>query len=370
MVNEKRLIGRFLDLVKIPSPSLHERRVGEYLIETLQEMGVTVTEDEAGVAEGGDCGNITAFIPGNGKRAVMFTAHMDTVVPCETIMPVEEAGVIRTDGTSILGGDDKSGIAAMLETAQVLLENELERPDIVLAFSIGEEIGLLGAKHFAIEKYAPEFVYVLDSAGKPGVAVTKAPNSANGWIRIIGKAAHAGLAPETGINALTVAAHAITQIKLGRIDADTTANIGIVRGGEAANIVMPEVSMKYEARSFSAEKLDALLAETGEIFRRTAEKYGAIFENDVVKSYAGFDFPADAEILKPVREACANLGIPCVVEAGGGGSDANIYNGKGFSAINLSTGMSKVHTTEEYIEQKDIVDTARLILEMIRGLAG
>lgn len=368
MIKEDRLTERFLELVKISSPSLHERKVGDCILKILREIGLEATEDGAGVAVGGDCGNITVFLRGNGKRTVLFSAHMDTVGPCEKINPVVTDGVVHTDGTSVLGGDDKSGIVVLLEAAQAVLENDLDRPDVVLTFSIGEEIGLLGAKNFAIEQYKPDFIYVLDTGGKPGTAVTKAPNSANGWLKVIGKAAHAGR-PEGGINALYVASHAIAGMKLGRVDEETTANIGIVNGGQAGNIVMPDVRMKYEARSFSPLKLETLLKETKELFEKTAAEYGAKFEYDVRISYQGFDWPEGSEILQPVKTACENIGLPHTVLSGGGGSDANIYNHKGFPAINLSTGMDKVHTVDESIAIADMIDAARLIVELIGVLA-
>ncbi|MDR3259830.1 MAG: M20/M25/M40 family metallo-hydrolase [Fusobacteriaceae bacterium] len=366
MIKETRLIDSFIEMVKIPSPSLNERGIGDYLLKALKELDLEVVEDDAGKKVNGNCGNITALFKGNGKRKILFSAHMDTVIPCEKINPIIEDGIIKTDGTSILGGDDKSGIAAMLEAVKVIKENNYDHPDVILAFSIAEEIGLLGASHFNIEKYSPDFGFILDSSGKPGTAVTKAPSSIKGELKIIGKAAHAGIAPETGINALYVASHAISKMKLGRIDSETTSNIGIVKGGEAGNIVMPEVSMKYEARSFSKEKIDDFVAETNEIFEKTAKEFGANFVNTVENGYTGFHIKKGSEILATVEKACNNIGLPYKEQSSGGGSDANVYNEKGFISVNIATGMFKVHTTDEMIEIKDIVDTCKLIIEMIK----
>ena len=259
MVKENRLVQTFIDMASISSPSLKEREVGDYLLKALKELGMEAYEDNAGEVHGGNCGNIIGVLKAPGKKKVLFSAHMDTVLPCDKVTPIIENGIIKSDGTSVLGGDDKGGIAAILEMISVIKENNLDHPEIIVVFSIAEEIGLRGARAFDIEKYSPDYSFILDSSGKPGEAIIQAPYSAKGEMKIIGKPAHAGISPENGINALTVASHAITKIKLGRIDSETTSNIGIVRGGEAVNIVMPELSIMYEARSFKVEKLDNLL---------------------------------------------------------------------------------------------------------------
>ena len=348
MVKENRLVQTFIDMASISSPSLKEREVGDYLLKVLKELGMEAYEDNAGQVHSGNCGNIIGVLKAPGKKKVLFSAHMDTVLPCDKVTPIIKDGVITSDGTSVLGGDDKGGIAAILEMINVIKENNLDHPEIIVVFSIAEEIGLRGARVFDIEKYSPDYSFILDSSGKP---------------------AHAGISPENGINALTVASHAITKIRLGRIDSETTSNIGIVRGGEAVNIVMPELSIMYEARSFQGEKLDNLLKETNDIFEATAKEFGAEFINDVKKGYDGFTLDSESEILKYFAKACANVGLECTQKSSGGGSDANVYNAKGFTAVNLAVGMSKVHTKEEFIEIKDMVDTAKLILEVSKELS-
>lgn len=369
MVKENRLVQTFIDMASISSPSLKEREVGDYLLKALKELGMEAYEDNAGEVHSGNCGNIIGVLKAPGKKKVLFSAHMDTVLPCDKVTPIIKDGVITSDGTSVLGGDDKGGIAAILEMINVIKENNLDHPEIIVVFSIAEEIGLRGARVFDIEKYSPDYSFILDSSGKPGVAIIQAPYSAKGEMKIIGKPAHAGISPENGINALTVASHAITKIRLGRIDSETTSNIGIVRGGEAVNIVMPELSIMYEARSFQGEKLDNLLKETNDIFEATAKEFGAEFINDVKKGYDGFTLDSESEILKCFTKACANVGLECTQKSSGGGSDANVYNTKGFTAVNLAVGMSKVHTKEEFIEIKDMVDTAKLILEVSKELS-
>ncbi|MGF6906585.1 M20/M25/M40 family metallo-hydrolase [Fusobacterium sp. PH5-44] len=365
MINENRIINNFIEMVKISSQSKNERIIGDYLINKLKSLGLEVHEDTAGTVYNGNCGNIIGILKGSGTKKLLFSAHMDTVVPCGKITPIIEETIIKSDGTSILGGDDKSGIAAIIEAIETIKENNIEHPEIIVVFSMAEEIGLLGAKVFDIKKYAPDYCFILDSSGKPGEVIVQSPTSAKGEMKLIGKPAHAGIEPEKGINALYVASHAISKMSLGRIDADTTSNIGIVKGGEAVNIVMPEVSMMYEARSFSKEKLENLLAETDRLFKEVAKEHEAEFINNVEIGYNGFKIEKGEPVLKAVEGAANKLGLVYKEKSSGGGSDANIYSAKGYISVNLATGMSKVHTTEEFIEKKDIADSARLVLGII-----
>lgn len=367
MIKENRVIENFLDMVKISSPSKNEREMGDYLIKILKELGLDVIEDNAGEINGGNCGNIVGILKNPGKKRYLFSAHMDTVNPCEKITPILKDGKITSDGTSVLGGDDKSGIAAIIEMLRVIKENKLDHPEIVVVFSICEEGGLLGAKAFDIEKYQINYGFIIDSSGKPGRVVTQAPAAARGTIKINGRAAHAGISPEKGINALEVAAHAITKMKLGRIDAETTSNIGIVKGGEAINIVMPSLELQYEARSLSSEKLQLLLDETLLLLNETCEKFKTNFEHNVKVEYLGFKLKNEDAIVKIVEKACEKAKIEFEAVSSGGGSDTNIYNNKGVPCVNLAIGMSKVHTLEEYIEIKDIIDTIKILLEIAKG---
>jgi tripeptide aminopeptidase len=369
VINRERMVENFINMARISSPSLKEREVADYIKKQLQDLGMEVTEDNAGEKFQGTTGNIIGILRAPGKKRVLLSAHMDTVLPCDKVNPIIENGIIKSDGTTVLGGDDKAGIANIIEAIRVIKENNIEHPEIIVVCSIAEEIGLLGAKGFEIEKYSPDYSFILDSSGKPGIAIVQTPFSAKGKMRIIGKPAHAGIAPENGINALTVAAHAITKIKLGRIDSETTSNIGVVRGGEAVNIVMPEVTLQYEARSFSGEKLDNLLKETNDIFVEMAKSFGAEFENGVEKGYSGYCISEDDEILGYFKKACENSGVEYVTKSTGGGSDSNVYNEKGYKALTIAIGMTKVHTKEEYIEIEDMVKTTNLVVEVLKELA-
>ena len=370
MINEQRLVDNFLNMVKIPSPSLKERAMADYVKLELENLGLEVTEDNAGQTCNGNAGNIigTLKAKGSSTKKILFSAHMDTVLPCDKITAILENGIIKSDGTSVLGGDDKAGIAAITEMLAKIKEDNLDHPEIVVVFSIAEEIGLFGARAMEVEKYNPDFGIIIDTGGEPGVVTVQAPYAAKGKITITGKPAHAGLEPEKGINALVVASHAITKLRLGRIDENTTSNIGVVTGGTAVNIVMPSVRMMYEARSFDGAVLDELLAETREIFTQTAEKFGAEFDDSIVKGYDGFKIDPNSEILSIVEKSCNDINIKFDPRKSGGGSDTNIYNSKGIPSVNLGIGMSKVHTKEEFIKVEDMVGCSRLLLSIIKNV--
>jgi len=367
MINEKRIVDTFLEMVKIPSPSLNERAVADYVKVKLEELGLEVTEDNAGESCKGNTGNIIGILKskGDNTKKILFSAHMDTVLPCDKITPIIEDGIIKSDGTSVLGGDDKAGIVAILEMLEQLKEDNLDHPEIIVVFSIAEEIGLFGARAMDTKKYTPDFGIIIDSGGSPGTVIIQAPFAAKGKFEIIGKPAHAGIEPEKGINALVVASHAITQLKLGRVDENTTSNIGVITGGSAVNIVMPSVTMLYEARSFNGETLDNLLSETQAIFTETAEKFGAEFKGSISKEYDGFKIKENSKILKIVEDACKDIHVEYQPIKSGGGSDTNIYNSKGIPSINLGVGMSKVHTKEEFIKIEDMVGCTKLLLSII-----
>ena len=260
MTNNKRLIDEFLELVQIDSPSSKEGNVAKVLVKKLEEIGLSVEVDNAGEIHGGETGNVIATLKGNreGKK-ILFSSHMDTVSPGIGIKPIidEEAGIIKSDGTTVLGSDDKAGIAAILEGLRYIKENNIEHSDITVVFSIWEEGGLFGAKSLDYSKLDVDYGFVLDSGGSPGEIIVKAPGQDRIAVKIKGRPAHAGLQPEAGISAIMVASRAIENMNLLRIDEETTANIGIVKGGEATNIVMPELEIIAEARSLDEGKLDA-----------------------------------------------------------------------------------------------------------------
>lgn len=366
MINQQRIKDTFLDLVKIPSKSGNERRMADYLINYMNANGIEVMEDEAGKTVHGNAGNVIAYIKGNGKKKIMLSAHMDTVEPCSHIQPICDGDIIKSDGSSILGSDDKSGIVAILELIQQLHEEDIDHPDILIVFSIAEETGLHGARAFDAAKFAPiDHAFILDSSGSCGNVIYAAPYSANGEIKVIGKEAHAGVSPEKGVNALVVAAHAIAELNVGRIDEETTCNFGKIQGGLASNIVMPEVSMVFEARSLEKAKLQQILDDTHHAFAKACDKFHATYTSSVKIESPGYKIDSSSEVLSALKQACDQIQVPYDAVFSMGGSDANIYNEKGIESVVLATGMSNVHTVKEYIHVQDMVKLSELLVALM-----
>ncbi|GAA4886953.1 M20/M25/M40 family metallo-hydrolase [Ferrimonas pelagia] len=353
-INQDRLIQHFLDLIKINSESINEKAIAETLAEQLGQMGFEVKQ-LAVPAEISNGFNLYAKLVGTLDGSIALSCHMDTVAPGNDIKPVIEDGVIRSSGDTILGGDDKSGIAAIMEAVRAILEQGLPHKTIELAFTVHEEGGLHGSKLFEMEHIESNECIVLDSGGEIGTIITVAPGQQNIKVTVNGKPAHAGLAPEEGINALTVAADAISQMKLSRIDSETTANIGVVSGGQATNVVMPSLKLEAEARSLCDDKLAAQVDHMISTFEAAAQKHGAVLEIDTKRAYNAYQIADSDPLVQRVMAAFEANGVVPQTQSTGGGSDANIFNGKGLKTINLSTGMAKVHTCEEYITVADMV---------------
>ncbi|PMN92327.1 M20/M25/M40 family metallo-hydrolase [Enterovibrio norvegicus] len=359
-INQERLVEHFIELVKIDSESGNEKAVAEVLAEQLGQIGFEVTKLPVPdtISNGF---NIYAKLQGELEGSIVFSSHMDTVTPGIGIEPIIEDGIIRSKGNTILGGDDKSGIAAVMEAVRTIKANGEAHKTIEVAFTVYEELGLEGAKHFDMSKIESNQAIVLDSGGNIGTIITTAPGQQSLKVTIKGKPAHAGLAPETGINALTVAADAISNMTLSRIDHETTANIGVVRGGQATNIVMPELYIEAEARSLDDEKLAKQVAHMVSTFEAAAEKHGAEIEIESTRSYNAYRIADDNPHVITIKAAFEAIGIEPMTKPTGGGSDANVFNEKGLTTVNLSTGMSKVHTTDEFIAIADMVSVTEFI---------
>ena len=370
MINEKRLLDRFLNYIKIDSPTKFEREFAEYIKKEMENIGMEVEMDDAGEKVGSNSGNIIGRLKGTSSgEPILFSAHMDTVSPGEGIKPIIKDGVIYSDGTTILGGDDKAGIAAILEAIESTVESKADRPDIEVVFSIFEEGGLFGAKNLDYSKLRSKLGFVLDSGGDPGQIIVQGPAQNKIDAVFIGKEAHAGVAPETGISAIQMAAEAISNMKLLRIDPETTANIGSISGGEVTNIVTKKVEFKAEARSLSDEKLKIQSDHMVKCCEEAAEKFGGKAEVTVENAYGAFKVDEDSEIVNKTKQACENLGLKPFTASSGGGSDTNILNANGILAVNLGIGEKKPHTVEEHLYIKDLENAARLAMEIIKVYA-
>lgn len=376
LINETRLKDLLIELIRIDSLSRKERDVAMRLKREMEELGATVELDDAGEKVGGNVGNVIAHFPGNrtSARPLLLSAHMDTVVPGEGIVPVLEGDILRTDGTTVLGGDDKSGVAIICEVLRVVQENQLPCSDVDVLFTICEEAGLIGAKCLDPNRLRARTGLVLDS-DSVGFLFTKAPAANRIEFRIHGLEAHAGICPEKGISAVKVAAEGVAQMKLGRIDHETTANIGVIEGGMAVNIVPNLVVLKGGARSHSSEKLEQQTqhmlhclqeAAARHVVESDGRRFSARVEAKIDRDYDRMDVPDQAPIVQLVQAAAKNLKVEIRTMAWGGGCDANVLNQKGLEVANLSTGMRDIHTVKEWLDLKDLYLSAQMVLEIVR----
>jgi tripeptide aminopeptidase len=371
MVNEQRLLDLFLEMCRVNTPARHEKVLVDMIQPRLEAMGLACVRDEAHQQTGGDCGNLIATLPGTVVDAppIFFSAHFDTVEPTPKLNIVIEDGVVKTDQTSILGADDKGGMAPIIEGVRVLIENDIPRGPIQLLLTVSEEIGLLGAHHIDRSLIHARMGFVLDTGPPVGTVVYTAPTQDTLDVTITGRPAHAGFEPEKGISAIRVAARAIERMTQGRIDPETTANVGIIQGGMATNIVCPEVRVRAEARSRSEEKLRAQVAHMEDTFREAADHYGASVDIQVRHMYDTYRLSEEDDVIQIANAAARSLGLPTGLREAGGGSDANVFNSFGIPTCVLGTGMRNIHTHQECIAIEDLVKSAQWVVAIAREAA-
>lgn len=371
MINQERIIQEFIELVQIDSAPAKERLLADALKQKLTDLGLEVIEDNAGAAIGGDTGNIIARLPGklNNVPTVAFAAHMDRVTPGLGIKPQIRDGIIYSDGTTILAADDVAGIVQMLEAVRVLAEQEIEHGDIELLFTISEEAGLQGAKHLDRTLIKADAAYFLDGGGDVGTIIPAAPAQKKITVQVNGIPAHAGIEPEKGVSAIVVTSDAITRMNLGRIDEETTCNIGIIKGGLATNIVPAEVTLVCEVRSRNEAKLDEQVNHMVSEFEAAAARAGVSVDIEVEQNYPAMNLSQDDQAVRLVVDAVKTLGLSPVLVPTGGGSDANILVGKGLPSVILGIGMEKVHSTEEHISIQQLVAGAELVVAIAQQAA-
>jgi tripeptide aminopeptidase len=366
LINKNRLLKKFIKYVKMDSLSKKERKFAAYLRRELKSLGISTVEDKAGSHIGGDCGNFFGTLKGNFKGAprILLNAHIDTVMPGTNIKPKVSNGVVTSDGTTVLGADNKAGVAVIMEVIQTIKEKKLPHGDIDILFTVAEEIGLCGAKFTDRKFLKADFGYVLDG-GDVDEIINKAPSQDSVEVKITGRAAHAGVHPEDGINAIKVAGIALSKMKLGRLDKETTSNIGLISGGLATNIVPETVEMKGEARSHDRDKLRKQILHMSNVLYSTCHRMHAKLLFNVRPAYRSFEIEKGSALLELAVTSARQIGIKPKVKATGGGSDANIFNALGMPCVILGVGADKVHTKSENVKVKDMAKGAELVLKIL-----
>ena len=371
-INEERLKNTFIELVSVPCPSCDEKQEAELLMKKLEELGMEPQVDRAGEQCGGTTGNVWGFLKGNvsGALRLFFEAHMDSVAPTTGTNVIEKDGVLYSDGTTTLGGDDKSGVAAVLEAMQCIIENNLPHGDIQVCFTIGEETGSYGVRYMDKTMIRADAGYCMDCGGHPGAIFNASPKAINLKLTVKGKSAHAGLEPEKGINAIMLAADALHALPAyGRIDAETTLSVDMIDGGLAPNIVPESCEVVIDMRCPDETKLERLKNETVEIFRKAVEAKGGTVETAVKEVASGVNLNTDHATVELAATAAAKLGFPVSTGFTGGCSDANFLCGMGLPTVLLATGMDKIHTTEECLALEDLRNAARWVLGIVKEAA-
>jgi tripeptide aminopeptidase len=364
----------FLELAALRTPPGEERAAADAVGRYLRDLGLEVEEDEAGAAVGGDTGNLVARLPPtvDGGIPIFLCAHLDTVPPEGEIRPVVEDGMVRNAAGTILGADNKAAVASMLAAAATILRENRPHAGVELLFTPKEEVGLLGAYAFDHTRLAARLGYVYDQAAPVGQVILGAPTQRSLHVRFHGRPAHAGMVPEEGRSAVAAAARAIADLRLGRLDEETTANVGLVAGGTARNIVPEWCTFEAEARSHDERKLGDLVQEMLDSVTFAAQAGDCEVETRIEESYRAYRFRRDDLPVRLVADALRRVGVEPSYALTGGGADANVFNERGLPCVNVANGMAEIHTPDEHIAVADLermVEVTLALVEEARGAA-
>ena len=369
-MNKERMYSEFIDLATTDSASGKEEAIAQKLMPKLEELGFTVTRDNAGDLFGGECGNVIGIREGELDGAIFLSSHMDRVPNGFGIKPVEKDGVLYSDGTTILAADDLSGVVAILEGVRGAIAAGKPLPRIEIVFSVGEETNLWGAKGMDVSLLKSRIGYMFDSPGRTGRFINGAPGRYDLDVEIFGKPAHAGNEPEKGIDSAKIMSDMLSTLRQGRLDFESTANFPILKTGSTArNVVCDYAMFQGETRSRNRQKLQEYVAYFEEHCTKVAEAAGAQIKITKNEGFLPFLIPEDDEVIAVAKAACETTGVECKIEVGGGGMDANVYNAQGMATIGVATGYSKNHTLNEQLILEDFYKAAELAQNIIETYA-
>lgn len=369
LVNEERLLHDFLELARLNGPSGQEQRIADYLVPRLEAMGFTIQFDEAHKQFDGECGNLVAYWEGTDPtvRPLFFSTHMDTVLPTEGLKPQIRDGIIYSDGTTILGADDRAALAAYLEAIQSIQEAGIPCGPIELILTVNEQRGLTGSRHMDYSLIKSKEGYVFDSSGDVGQIILQGPFSSKIYVELNGKSSHIGLNPEEGINAFLIAADVLKQLKLGKISEDTLANIGMIQGGELSSIIPGQVELVGEVRSFTEQGLYDQLHAMKETAEAVAREYGGHANVRFEKKYLGFHVKENTALGQNAVQAAQDMNISYYLTRTLGGADTNVLNENGLTCITLGNGFRNIHTFREHISVENLINTGIYTVSLIHS---
>lgn len=366
-IDQDKIVKIFMDMAAISSPSFHEKPVLDYVEHYLKGKNVNIKKIPYTHTNGLSTENLLIRIPATNpsQKGLFFDAHADTVQPCDNVVPIVDGDIIKASGNSILGADDKCGIASMLITIDCILENNLPHGELLFIVSSAEEVGLIGASYIPQEEFKGiDYGIILDGGGPLGSINLKAPYHFTYEITVKGKAAHAAMTPNLGINAIKIAADVIRDLPSGEISENTVSNVGMIHGGTGRNVVPDTVEIIGEFRSLVEENCFPLRDQVLKAVETHKEKAVDIICN-LTQNYPGYSFDPDSKIVAFVSESLKEIGITPKFEESCGGTNANVYQTKGITSTVISVGMEEIHGVNEYIRIQDLVDTTRLLLKLI-----
>jgi tripeptide aminopeptidase len=363
------LLDLFLELCAIPSPTGSERAVTDRVGASLTDLGLDWDEDDAGGRLGGDAGNVYCRLPGGqeGGTPIFLCAHTDTVPPEAPIQPVVQDGVVRNAAGTILGSDNKAAIVVMLEAARRIIREGIPHPGIELVFTVQEEVGLKGADAFDHTRLRARTGFVYDQGTGIGEIVIGSPHARTLDLRFHGRAAHAGMAPEEGRSAIAAAARAIADFRLGRVDDESSANVGVVTGGTARNVIPEWCSFQAEVRSHDERKMSELAREMLETAAFAASLAECELETEIRPSFPGYRLRESDPTVELAAAALRATGHELRYALSGGGADANVFNARGLSCVNLANGMAEIHTPDEHIAVADLEAMVDVTLALVEA---
>lgn len=360
MVNQKRLIKTFIELAKIDSPSGEEGAMTKEVAKRLKGLGGKVTFDKFG--------NIIAKFIGIGEP-LMINAHLDTVEPGRAIKPIVNGDEIRSDGSTIVGGDDKAGLAVILEALSSAEEQSIPLRSLEVVLTLGEEAGLLGAINLDYGKVKAKQGVTFDGHGPVSNVTIAGPGYHRVDVTVIGRDAHAGAEPEKGISAIKIVSEIISQLNLGRIDEETTANVGLIEGGTARNAVPGKAHFKGEIRSRDMEKLKKHSLYFRQVFDLVLANYPeAKLDFEIKEEFGSYRFDQDHSVIQLILKIFKDLKIKSDLAPTGGGSDVNIFNGHGIEIVDVGIGVYDMHTTREYVVIPEMVQAAKFCEKLVSTL--
>ncbi len=364
-LERRRLHNTFETLCRLETPTGRERPVADWLTRELAGMGLEVEEDDAGAEVGSDSGNLFVRIPGRSAQQLLLCAHMDTVPLTAPVEPVLREGGWENAGDGILGADNKSAVAALVETARRLTTGSAPEVGVELLFTIAEETGLNGATAFDVSRLGSEFGYVFDHASSLGEIVLASPSLVSVVADVRGQAAHAGLHPEKGASAIIAAARALAQIPHGRLDAETTVNVGTVSGGTATNVVAERCRVELEVRAVEPGRVEEVVTAVIDAFQDGVDAAACDLDVTTEKLFTGYRLRPTEPAIELAGRALSAIGYRSEMISSGGGSDANAFRAAGFPCVNLANGTERAHEPTERVSVQALEGGLELVLALL-----